>query len=26
LPEGRISYYDRDIVEHYQTLNKRIGR
>ena len=26
LPEGRISYYDRDIVEHYQTLNKRIRR
>ena len=26
LPVGRISYYDRDIVEHYQTLNKRIGR
>lgn len=26
LPEGRISYYARDIVEHYQTLNKRIGR
>jgi len=26
LPEGKISYYDRDIVEHYQTLNKRIGR
>lgn len=26
LPEGKISYYDRDIVEHYQTLNKRIRR
>lgn len=26
LPEGRISYYDRDIVEHYKTLNKRIRR
>ena len=26
LPEGRISYYDRDIVEHYQTLNKKIRR
>lgn len=26
LPEGRISYYDRDIVEHYQTLNRRIKR
>lgn len=26
LPEGKISYYDRDIVEHYQTLNKRIKR
>lgn len=23
LPEGKISYYDRDIVEHYQTLNKK---
>ena len=26
LPEGKISYYDRDIVEHYQTLNKKIRR
>lgn len=26
LPDGKISYYDRDIVEHYQTLNKRIRR
>lgn len=26
LPEGKISYYDRYIVEHYQTLNKRIRR
>ena len=26
LPEGKISYYDRDIVKHYQTLNKRIRR
>lgn len=26
LPEGKISYYDGDIVEHYQTLNKRIRR
>lgn len=26
LPEGKISYYDRDIVEHYQILNKRIRR
>ena len=26
LPEGKISYYDRDIVEHYQTLNKIIRR
>lgn len=26
LPEGKISYYDRNIVEHYQTLNKTIRR
>lgn len=26
LPEGKISYYDREIVEHYQTLNKKIRR
>ena len=26
LPDGKISYYDRDIVEHYQTLNKSIRR
>ena len=26
LPDGEISYYDRSIVEHYQTLNKRIRR
>lgn len=26
LPEGKISYYDRDIVEYYQNLNKKIRR
>lgn len=26
LPDGRISYYDRSIVEHYQELNKKIRR
>lgn len=26
LPEGKISYYDREIVEHYQVLNKKIRR
>lgn len=26
LPEGKITYYDRNIVEHYQTLNKTIRR
>ena len=26
LPEGRISYYDRNIVEYYQELNKKIRR
>lgn len=25
LPEGRISQYDRSVVEHYQKLNKKIG-
>ncbi len=25
LPDGKISYYDRNIVEHYQNLNKKIG-
>lgn len=26
LPSGKISYYDRNIVEHYQILNKKIRR
>ena len=26
LPDGKISYYDRSIVEHYQELNKKIRR
>ena len=25
LPDGKISYYDRNIVEHYQNLNKKVG-
>ena len=24
LPEGKIVYYDRKVVEHYQTLNKKV--
>ena len=26
LPDGKISYYDRNIVEHYQELNRSIRR
>ena len=26
LPEGKIEYYDRDIVEHYQKINQKIRR
>ena len=26
LPDGKISYYDRNIVEHYQELNRKIKR
>ena len=25
LPEGRITQYDRSVVEHYQKLSKKIG-
>ena len=26
LPEGKISYYNREVVEHYQKINKKIRR
>lgn len=26
LPDGEVAYYDKDIVEHYQVLNKKIRR